>query len=53
VTAGNPPARVVEIASDEQVKAWRNEEQAAAERIAAERRERVAAFGKTGDSNPK
>ncbi|MBE7503628.1 MAG: protein kinase [Verrucomicrobiales bacterium] len=43
VIAGPPPARVIGIASDEEVAAWGEEERLARERIEAERRERLTA----------
>ena len=43
VAAGPPPATVLEVASEEEVAAWAREEQAARERIEAERAERLAA----------
>jgi WD40 repeat protein/serine/threonine protein kinase len=42
VIAGPPPARVIGIASDEEVAGWGEAERLARERIEAERRERVA-----------
>jgi WD40 repeat protein len=42
VTGPEPPATIWQAASPEEVERWRREEQAAAVRIAAERRERAA-----------